>query len=115
MFARLWAKISNSYKKLKPDIIILLGDRFEMLSSAFAALSMQIPIAHIHGGESSFGSIDEAIRHSITKMSHFHFVAAKDYQKRVIQLGENPSRVFNVGGFGIENINKLKLLKSVDL
>ena len=70
----------------------------------------RIPIAHIHGGESTEGVIDEAIRHSITKMSHFHFVAAKDYKKRVLQLGEDPKSVFEVGGLGIDSINKIKFL-----
>ena len=113
--AEVMAKISNSYKKLKPDIIILLGDRFEMLSSAFAALSMQIPIAHIHGGESSFGSIDEAIRHSITKMSICHFVSTSIYKKRVIQLGEHPSRVFNLGALATDRIKKLKLFSKKEI
>ena len=101
----------KAYKKLKPDLILLLGDRFDIFTAAVASLISRIPIAHLHGGELTEGAYDDAMRHSITKMSHFHFVAAKDYRKRVIQLGENPSTVFNVGGFGIENINKLKLIK----
>lgn len=101
----------KAYKKLKPDLILLLGDRFDIFTAAVASLISRIPIAHLHGGELTEGAYDDAMRHSITKMSHFHFVATKDYRKRVIQLGENPNTVFNVGGFGIENINKLKLIK----
>lgn len=101
---------AETYSKLKPDIIVILGDRYEIFSAASAAMIARIPIAHIHGGEATEGSIDEAIRHSITKMSHLHFTAAEEYKNRVIQLGENPTRVFNVGGMGIENIKRLKLL-----
>ena len=101
---------SKAYKELKPDIIVVLGDRYEIFSAASSAMISRIPIAHIHGGEATEGAIDEAIRHCITKMSHFHFTATKEYSKRVIQLGEAPSRVFNVGGTGIENIKRLKLL-----
>ena len=96
--------------QLQPDIMLILGDRFELFSAAVAALVAQIPIAHLHGGESTEGAFDEAIRHSITKMSHLHFVAAEEYRKRVIQLGEHPERVFLVGGLGIDNIKKLNLL-----
>jgi len=101
---------SEVFVDLEPHICIILGDRYEILSVAIAALVSNIPVAHIHGGELTEGAFDDAIRHSITKMSHLHFVATDSYLKRVIQLGENPSRVFNVGGLGIENINKLKLL-----
>lgn len=101
---------SEAYQDLKPDIIILLGDRYEIFSAASSALIANIPIAHLHGGESTEGAFDESIRHSITKMSHLHFTAAEEYKNRVIQLGENPSRVFNVGGLGIDNIKRLKLL-----
>lgn len=101
---------ADAYTSLKPDMVLLLGDRFEILSAAIAAMSARIPIAHIHGGEATEGLIDESIRHSITKMSHLHFVATEEYRKRVIQLGENPKNVFNVGGLGIDNINKLDLL-----
>ena len=101
---------AEAYVDLKPDIIVLLGDRFEIFSAASAAMIARIPIAHLHGGEATEGSIDEAIRHSITKMSHLHFTAAKEYRRRVAQLGESPDRVFNVGGMGIDNIRKLKLL-----
>lgn len=108
------------FSRLKPDIILVLGDRFEIFSAVAAAMIARIPIAHCHGGEATEGLIDESIRHSITKMSQIHFTATEQYRKRVIQLGENPERVFNVGALGIENINKLNLLdkdsfeKSID-
>jgi GDP/UDP-N,N'-diacetylbacillosamine 2-epimerase (hydrolysing) len=105
---------ADAYKELKPDLILLLGDRFEIFSAATAAMITKIPIAHCHGGEATEGLIDEPIRHSITKMSHIHFTSTEQYRKRVIQLGEQPNRVFNVGALGIENINKLKLLNKID-
>ena len=101
---------AESYDELKPDIVVVLGDRYEIFSAASAAMVARIPIAHLHGGEITVGAFDEYIRHSITKMSHLHFTATEEYRKRVIQLGENPERVFNVGGMGIENIKRLKLL-----
>jgi len=101
---------SEAYEELKPDIIIVLGDRYEIFSAVSSAMIAKIPIVHLHGGETTKGAFDESIRHSITKMSHLHFTATKEYKKRVIQLGENPKRVFNVGGMGIENIKRLKLL-----
>jgi GDP/UDP-N,N'-diacetylbacillosamine 2-epimerase (hydrolysing) len=97
-------------QQLQPDLMFVLGDRFEILSAATAALVARIPVAHAHGGETTEGAFDEAIRHSITKMSHVHFVAAEEYRARVIQLGEDPQRVFLVGGLGIDNIRKLPLL-----
>jgi GDP/UDP-N,N'-diacetylbacillosamine 2-epimerase (hydrolysing) len=106
---------ADAYNELSPDIIVLLGDRFEILSAATAALFAKIPIAHIHGGETTSGAYDEAIRHSITKMSWWHFVAAGEYEKRVFQLGENPKRVFNVGGLGVDNIKNIKLLDKQEL
>ena len=106
---------ADAYSSLKPDMVVLLGDRFEILSAAIAAMTARIPIAHIHGGEATEGLIDESIRHSITKMSHLHFVATEEYRKRVIQLGENPKNVFNVGGLGIDNINKLSLLSKREI
>ena len=96
---------------LKPDLLVVLGDRFELLSAVSAALVARIPVAHIHGGETTEGAIDESIRHSITKMSHLHFTAAEEYKRRVIQLGENPQNVFLVGGLGVDVIKKLKLLE----
>ncbi len=101
---------AESYYELKPDIVIVLGDRYEIFSATSAAMIARIPIAHIHGGEKTEGAFDESIRHSITKMSHLHFTATEEYKNRVIQLGEHPSRVFNVGGMGIENIKRLELL-----
>ncbi|MFY9105138.1 UDP-N-acetylglucosamine 2-epimerase [Aliarcobacter cryaerophilus] len=101
---------AESYDELKPDIVIVLGDRYEIFSATSAAMIAKIPIAHLHGGEKTEGAFDESIRHSITKMSHLHFTATEEYKNRVIQLGEHPSRVFNVGGMGIENIKRLKLL-----
>jgi len=100
----------EAYAELMPNIVVLLGDRFETLCAAIAACVARIPIAHLHGGETTQGAIDEAFRHSITKMSHLHFAATDEYRKRVIQFGENPERVFNVGGLGTDNIKKLKLL-----
>ncbi|MDH4618259.1 UDP-N-acetylglucosamine 2-epimerase [Brevibacillus sp. AY1] len=101
---------ANAFERLKPDIVVVLGDRFEILAAAQAAMVARIPIAHLHGGERTEGLIDESIRHSVTKMSHLHFVATEEYRKRVIQLGEDPGRVFNVGAIGIDQIKKLKLL-----
>lgn len=93
-----------------PDMLLLLGDRYEIFAAASAAMIARIPIAHVHGGEATEGLIDEPIRHSISKMSHLHFVATEEYRRRVIQLGEAPERVFQVGGLGIDNILKLELL-----
>jgi GDP/UDP-N,N'-diacetylbacillosamine 2-epimerase (hydrolysing) len=101
--------------ELKPDLVVLLGDRFEIFAAATAAMVARIPIGHIHGGESTEGLIDEAFRHSITKMSQIHFVAAPEYRDRVIQLGENPSNVFLVGGLGLDNIKRVTLLDKVEL
>lgn len=102
--------LADAYEELQPDLVVLLGDRYEIFSAASAAMIARIPIAHLHGGETTEGAFDEAIRHSITKMSYWHFTAAEVYRQRVIQLGESPDRVFNVGGLGIENIKRLKLL-----
>lgn len=100
----------ETLEQLRPDIMLVLGDRFEILPAVAAATVARVPIAHLHGGESTEGAFDEAIRHSITKMSHLHFVAAEPYRRRVIQLGEDPNRVFLVGGLGIDSIKKLSLL-----
>jgi|TARA_B100001093_G_C26809815_1_gene1007077 GDP/UDP-N,N'-diacetylbacillosamine 2-epimerase (hydrolysing) len=102
---------SKAYKQLKPDIIVVLGDRYEIFSAVSAAMISRIPIAHIHGGELTEGSWDDSIRHCITKMAHLHFTSTEVYKNRVIQLGEEPKRVYNVGGVGIENIKRLKLLR----
>lgn len=105
----------DEFQRLKPDLVVLLGDRFEVFSAAAAATLARIPIAHLHGGEATEGLIDEPIRHSVTKMSHLHFVAADEYRKRVIQLGESPNHVWCVGGLGIDNIKKIKLLQKHEL
>jgi GDP/UDP-N,N'-diacetylbacillosamine 2-epimerase (hydrolysing) len=101
---------ADALSELQPDLIVVLGDRFEIFSAVSAALVARIPVAHIHGGEATEGLIDEAIRHSISKMSHLHFVAASDYRKRVIQLGEQPKSVFLVGGLGVDSIRRTQLL-----
>ena len=108
-------QLSKAYKKLNPDYIVLLGDRFETFSAATAALIHNIPIIHLHGGELTESLIDDAFRHSITKMSSYHFVANKIYKKRVIQLGEDPKKVFNVGGLGVDNIKNTSLLSKSEL
>ena len=105
---------ADVFNKLQPDLIVVLGDRFEIFSAVSAALIAKIPVAHLHGGEVTEGVIDESLRHSITKMSHLHFAATDEYRNRIIQLGEQPDKVFNVGGLGIDNINKLKLLSKAD-
>lgn len=102
--------LGEALQQLQPDVMVVLGDRFEAFSAAAAAMVARIPVAHVHGGEATEGAFDEAIRHSITKMAHLHFVAAEEYRRRVIQLGEHPDRVFLVGGLGIDNIKKLTLL-----
>lgn len=106
---------ADALNELMPDLIVVLGDRFEIFSAVAAALVARVPVAHLHGGETTEGAFDEAIRHSITKMSHLHFVAAEEYRQRVIQLGEQPDRVFLVGGLGIDGIKRLKLLDREEL
>jgi GDP/UDP-N,N'-diacetylbacillosamine 2-epimerase (hydrolysing) len=101
---------SENFTELSPDLILILGDRFEIFSAAIAALINKIPIAHLHGGEVTEGAFDEALRHSITKMSNFHFVANEVYRKRVIQLGEDPKKVYLVGGFGVDSIADFNIL-----
>lgn len=106
---------ADVYQRLKPDIVVILGDRYEMLAAAQAAMIACIPIAHLSGGEVTEGVIDDAIRHSITKMASLHYVATEAYRKRVIQLGEHPDRVKNFGDPGLDNIRKLKLLTRREL
>jgi GDP/UDP-N,N'-diacetylbacillosamine 2-epimerase (hydrolysing) len=101
---------ADFFDKTKPDWILVLGDRFEIFAAVTSAMIARIPVAHCHGGEATEGLIDEAIRHSITKMSHLHFTSTIEYRNRVIQLGEQPDSVFHVGALGIENINRLNLL-----
>lgn len=107
--------MADCFRRIQPDLLLVLGDRYETFAAAQAAMILQIPIAHIHGGEVTEGVIDEAIRHAITKMSQYHFVAAKEYQKRVIQLGEQPENVFYVGAPGLDHIRNLKLLTKNEL
>lgn len=104
------AGCAAALRDLQPHLLVVLGDRFEILAAAIAALVARIPIAHLHGGETTEGAFDEAIRHSITKMSHLHFVAAETYRRRVIQLGEHPDRVFLAGGLALDSIKRLPLL-----
>jgi len=101
---------AQSYSRSRPDLLLVLGDRFEMLSAVVASLPFKIPIAHLHGGESTEGLIDEPIRHSITKMSHIHFVSTEVYAKRVIQMGEEPWRVHVSGAPSLDNLNEIELL-----
>jgi GDP/UDP-N,N'-diacetylbacillosamine 2-epimerase (hydrolysing) len=100
---------------LTPDLVLVLGDRFEIFAAVAAALVARIPVAHLHGGETTEGAFDEAIRHSITKMSHLHFVAHEEYRRRVIQLGEQPDRVWQVGGLGVDAIRRQPLLSKLEL
>tara|TARA_R110000744_G_scaffold247775_1_gene364265 strand:- start:1979 stop:3142 length:1164 start_codon:yes stop_codon:yes gene_type:complete len=104
---------AEAYNRLEPNLIVVLGDRSEILAAVTAAIIANIPVAHIHGGETTEGAYDEFIRHAITKMSHLHFASCEIYRKRIIQLGENPTTVFNVGAIGIDSIKKLELL-SID-
>lgn len=106
---------ADAFHQLEPDIVVLLGDRFEILAAAQAAMIARIPIAHIHGGEATEGLIDEAIRHAVTKMAHLHFATAEPYRHRIIQLGEQPGRVFNVGAPGVDNILHASLPAAADV
>ncbi|MBE5935325.1 MAG: UDP-N-acetylglucosamine 2-epimerase (hydrolyzing) [Lachnospiraceae bacterium] len=108
-------RFGEYFKYNKLDLLIVLGDRYETLAVCIAAMNEEIPIAHIHGGESTQGAIDEAIRHSITKMSHIHFATTEKYRNRIIQLGEQPCYVFNVGALGVENAKNINLMKKVEL
>lgn len=112
---KLIPNISDAFSKLQPDLIFLLGDRYELMGACLSATIFRIPIAHIHGGEKTVGAFDDCIRHAITKLSHIHFVANDVYRKRVIQLGENQKYVFNVGGLGVDAIHKTKLLSKESL
>lgn len=107
--------LAEVFQELTPDIIVLLGDRTETFAAASAALITGIPLAHIHGGEVTKGAYDDAIRHSITKMSHLHFTSAEEYRNRVVQLGENPETVFNVGAPGVDNVLNTQLLGKEEL
>lgn len=106
---------SEAFEQLHPDLIVVLGDRFEILSAVTAALFARIPVLHIHGGEVTEGAVDESMRHAITKMSHVHCVAVEEYRRRVIQLGEQPDNVHCVGGLGVDAIKQIKLLNRTEL
>lgn len=106
---------ADMFEQLQPDVLVVLGDRFEVLAAAQAAMLARVPIAHIHGGESTEGLIDEAIRHSVTKMSHLHFVTAEPYRKRVLQMGEAADRIWNFGAPGLDALNRVKLLTRDEL
>ena len=106
---------ADAYEDLRPDLIVVLGDRYEILAAVSTALFFKIPVAHLHGGEITEGAYDDAIRHAITKMSHLHFTSTEEYRKRVIQLGESPDRVFNVGAIGVENIKRGSFLSKEEL
>lgn len=108
-------RFTDSLQRLRPDILVILGDRFEAFAAASAATLCKIPIAHIHGGELSLGAIDDVFRHSITKMSHLHFASTEPYRRRIIQMGEHPERVFNVGALGVENALNINLLSRADV
>jgi len=107
--------IADAYDELNPDLIIVLGDRYEIFVAVSVAMMLRLPVAHLHGGEATFGAIDESIRHSITKMSHVHFTSTDEYRDRVVQLGENPINIYNVGAIGIDNINNMELLSKQQL
>ena len=113
--ANVTSQIAETLSGLNPDVVVLLGDRYEILATAQAALMLDIPVAHIHGGELTSGAFDDSIRHAVTKMSSLHFVAAQEYARRVVQLGEQPSSVFNVGSLGVENALASKLIDKSDL
>ncbi len=108
-------KLGKALHKLKPDILVILGDRYEAFCCASAATILNIPIAHIHGGEQTLGAIDEAFRHCITKMSHIHFASCEEHKQRIIQLGENPERVWNTGALGVENALNIPLLSEDEI
>jgi len=113
--AQLQSNITKAFADLEPDIVVILGDRYEILSVATAAMMLHIPLAHIHGGELTEGAMDDSIRHAVTKLSHLHFTSTQEYAQRVIQLGEQPSRVFTVGSLAVEQIKKLPLLAKEEL
>jgi GDP/UDP-N,N'-diacetylbacillosamine 2-epimerase (hydrolysing) len=104
------AGFAECFDQLKPDLIVVLGDRFEILSAAQVALPMRIPVAHIHGGEVTEGAIDDSIRHAVTKLSHLHFASSEEYRNRILQLGEDPRCVWDTGSIGLDNFERLNLL-----
>lgn len=106
---------ADYFEKLKPDMLVVLGDRYETLAVCCSAMNQRIPIAHLYGGETTQGAVDESIRHAITKLSYLHFTSTEEYRNRVIQLGENPGRVFCVGAIGIENMMNEKYISKEEL
>ena len=98
------------YRRSRPDILLILGDRYETLAAVVASLPFKIPVAHVHGGESTEGAIDEAIRHSITKMAHLHFASTDEYARRIVQMGEEPWRVTTSGAPGLDNLRDLQVM-----
>ena len=113
--ASVTAGLARAFHELSPDVIVVLGDRYEVLAAAQAALILGIPLAHLHGGETTEGAFDEAIRHAVTKMAHLHFVAADEYAERVLQLGESADRVFNVGAPGLDHLERTPLATREEL
>lgn len=110
IMARALTGFTRSMEDLRPDLVIMLGDRYEMLAAGLACTLLNIPIAHLHGGETTIGATDEVFRHSLTKTAYLHFTSCEEYRRRVIQLGEDPIRVFNVGSLGVENIHNYNLI-----
>ncbi|MCG5130357.1 UDP-N-acetylglucosamine 2-epimerase, partial [Enterobacter mori] len=106
---------ADALTRMKPDLIIILGDRYEAFAAAQAAMFLRIPIFHLHGGEITEGAYDDAIRHAITKLSYLHGVSTEEYRTRVIQLGEEPNRVYNVGALGLEHLHRTNLLGLAEL
>lgn len=106
---------ADAYEDLSPDLLVVLGDRYEIFAAVSVALFFKIPVAHLHGGEITEGAYDDSLRHAITKMSHLHFTSTEEYKNRVVQLGENPNRVFNVGALGVENIKQMLFLSKEEL
>lgn len=113
--ARAMRGFSHTYSTLRPDLVVVLGDRWEVLSAAAAALPFRLPIAHLHGGESTEGLIDEQVRHAVTKLSHLHFPAAEPYRRRILAMGEAPERVFCLGAPGLDGIQKASAVSRVQL
>ena len=113
--AKALSGFADAYNELRPNLVVVLGDRYEILAAATAAMIERIPIAHIHGGEITEGAYDDAFRHSITKMSHLHFASTEEYRRRIIQLGEQPDRVFYTGALGVENVKALSLMSKEEI
>jgi UDP-hydrolysing UDP-N-acetyl-D-glucosamine 2-epimerase len=106
---------ADAFSELKPDLVVLLGDRFELLAPAVSALMLRIPLAHIHGGERSEGALDDSVRHAITKMASLHFAATESYRRRIVQMGESPGRVFNFGAPGLDRLHRFPLMTRTEL